>query len=107
MYGGETFRANNHTTWPGGVDYIGRRARCTTLSQILDEANHSGPIDLMSLDAEGWELKVLKGTRDEHMPRLLIVEIDKTAGVHEELVRRGYTRHYLDHRDAGYVKNDF
>ena len=107
LYGGETFLPNNHKTWPGSVDYIGRNVRCTTLSQILDENGYSGPIDLMSLDVEGWELKVLKGIRDEHLPKLMIVEIDKAAGVHETLSQRGYTRYCSDTRDAAYVKNDF
>jgi len=102
MYGGETFLPNHHTTWPGGVDYIGREVPCMPISDLLDELTITS-VDLMSIDVEGWEMKALDGIRDEHLPKVMIIEIDKTEGVHDKLAEKGYTLIYKDHRDAGYV----
>jgi len=104
MYGGETFIANGHTTWPGGVDYIGREVECAPVSDMLDEISITS-VDLMSIDVEGWEVKALAGIRDEHLPKVMIIEINKTGGLHELLSSKGYTLKYRDHRDAGYVRN--
>ena len=103
MYGGETFIPNSHSTWPGGVNYIGREVVCLPISDILEEQKIQS-VDLMSIDVEGWEMKALAGLRDEHLPKVMVIEIDKSAGVHDELVKRGYELKYKDHRDAGYVK---
>tara|TARA_Y100000034_G_C6746587_1_gene331627 strand:+ start:129 stop:797 length:669 start_codon:yes stop_codon:yes gene_type:complete len=104
LFGGETFRANHHTTWPGGVDYIGRKVQCKPLSLILDELNVSRSIDLMSIDVEGWEMKVLKGLREEHMPKIMIIEINKSFEIWNELEQRGYTCYYRDKRDAAFMR---
>ena len=106
LYGGETFIENPHATWPGGVNYIGRQVLCRTLSSILEEEAPDQPVILMSIDVEGWEMKVLKGIKEEHMPKIMIIEIDKSAGVHNEMLRRGYTLCYQDSRDAAYVKKE-
>ena len=104
MYGGETFMPNPHTTWPGGVDYIGRQVECGPVSDMLDELSITS-VDLMSIDVEGWEMQALAGIRDEHLPKVLIIEIDKTAGLHEVLYNKGYTLKYSDHGDAAYIRN--
>jgi len=106
LYGGETFVPNRHLTWPGGVDYIGREVKCNTLSNILDDEkiNCDNNIALMSLDAEGWEMKILKGMRKEHMPKMMIVEIDKKPEIVDFLLERGYELCHRDNRDAGLVK---
>ena len=104
LHGGETFIYNSHKTWPGGVDYVGREVGCNRLSDILDDLSINEQIDLMSIDVEGWEMKVLNGIEDRHMPKLVIVEIDKSAGVHKEMLRRGYSLCHRDRRDAAYIK---
>lgn len=104
MYGGETFVSNPHTSWVGGVDYIGRQVECGPVSDMLDELSIAS-VDLMSIDVEGWEMQALAGIRDEHLPKVLIIEIDKTTGLHELLSSKGYSLKYNDHRDAGYVRN--
>ena len=104
LHGGETFIYNSHKEWPGGVDYVGREVECNRLSDILDSLSINGQIDLMSIDVEGWEMKVLNGIEDRHLPKLAIIEIDKSAGVHEEMLRRGYTLCHHDHRDAAYIR---
>ena len=102
MYGGETFIANGYTTWPGGVDYIGREVECGPISDMLDKLSVTS-VDLMSIDVEGWEVKALAGIREEHLPKVMIIEINKTGGLHELLSSKGYTLLYRDDRDAGYV----
>ena len=105
LHGGETFRSNPHTFWPGGVDYIGRQISCFPLSKMLDKLKISSPIDLMSIDVEGWEMRVLRGIREEHMPKLMIIEIDKSGGaVEQDLESKGYVCYYRDSRDAAYIK---
>ena len=104
MYGGETLMANHHTSWPGGVDYIGRQVQCSPISDMLDELSITS-VDLMSIDVEGWEMQALAGIREEHLPKVMIIEIDKTAGLQEVLSNKGYSLKYSDHRDAGYVRN--
>jgi hypothetical protein len=73
------------------------------ISDLLDELTITS-VDLMSIDVEGWEMKALEGIRDEHLPKVMIIEIDKTEGVHDKLAEKGYTLIYKDHRDAGYVR---
>ena len=104
MYGGETFVANGHISWPGGVDYIGREVQCGPISDMLDDLSITS-VDLMSIDVEGWEMQALEGIREQHLPKVMIIEIDKTAGLQEVLYNRGYILKYSDHRDAGYVRN--
>ena len=71
---------------------------------MLDELSIPS-VDLMSIDVEGWEMQALAGIREEHFPKVMIIEIDKTAGLQEVLYNKGYTLKYSDHRDAGYVRN--
>jgi len=62
----------------------------TTLSALLDKHGMGG-IDLLSLDVEGYELKVLKGLDlSRHRPRFILVEARYRAEVHE------YLRHLYD-----------
>ena len=52
------------------------RVHAKPLSMILDEANVSQPIDLLSLDVEGYELNVLKGICfTKHRPQYMLIEI--------------------------------
>ena len=104
LYGGETFVPNPHKTWPGGVDYINRKVQCKRLSDILDGLAVEGEISLMSIDVEGWELSVLNGIEERHLPKLLVIEINKSAGLHKILLDKGYTLCYRDDRDAGYIR---
>jgi len=109
LYLGETFKQNSQIGDPRmgyTVDYVGREVKCDTLSSILNNLSIDEQIDLMSIDVEGWELKVLEGIEDKHLPKLMIIEINKSAGVHEELEKRGYVLCYRDARDAGYVRGD-
>tara|TARA_B100000212_G_C27379633_1_gene536405 strand:+ start:112 stop:543 length:432 start_codon:yes stop_codon:yes gene_type:complete len=50
--------------------------KTTTLEKILDEQKVNQQIDFLSLDVEGYELKVLKGLNlDKYRPNYIRVEI--------------------------------
>lgn len=52
-----------------------RDVEVRTLVQVLDEHGPSGPIDIMSIDTQGWELEVLEGNDwARFRPRVLCVE---------------------------------
>jgi FkbM family methyltransferase len=58
----------------------GRGIQCyvkaKTLESILDEAGLTGPIDLLSLDTEGYELHILQGLNlQKYRPNYMIIEI--------------------------------
>ena len=103
LYLGETFTPNPMTNNPGGVEYVGREVKLHPLSTILDRLLIES-VDLMSIDVEGWEMKVLAGIKDEHLPKVIVIEINKSQGIHEFLIAKGYTLIHRDSRDAGYVK---
>ncbi len=62
-----------------------------TLDEILEAAG-SPPVDLLSIDVEGFELEVLRGfDLVRHRPKLLLVEDHlQRLAVHRHLVRSGY-----------------
>ena len=50
--------------------------KTTTLEKILDQQKVNQQIDFLSLDVEGYELKVLKGLNlDKYRPKYILVEI--------------------------------
>ena len=50
--------------------------KARTLTDILDEYNISQPIDLLSIDVEGYELNVLNGLDlNKYSPSFLLIEI--------------------------------
>jgi FkbM family methyltransferase len=109
LYLGETFKQNSqigNLNMGYTVDYVGRKVECNTLSSILNNLSIDKEIDLMSIDVEGWEMKVLEGIENKHLPKLMIIEINKSAGIHEKLEKKGYVLCHRDDRDAGYVRGD-
>ncbi len=76
-----------------------------TLNQILSEANAPVPLDFVSIDVEGAEMRVLQGfDLDRFQPRILILEaMDSTyeEQLHDYLTVRGY------HRARLFVSNLF
>lgn len=58
----------------------GRGVQCyvkaKTLESILDESGLTGPIDLLSLDTEGYELPILEGLNlQRYRPNYMVIEI--------------------------------
>ena len=64
----------------GGVpkyDYVGRQIKTRITSKVLSEYNCPKHIDVMSIDVEGFEEKVIKGIDfNLHLPKILVVEIN-------------------------------
>ena len=51
-------------------------AKAKTLEYILNESGHTGSIDLLSLDTEGYELPILEGLNLQRFrPKYMIIEI--------------------------------
>jgi len=51
---------------------------CDTLNNIINNYIPNTPIDLLSLDAEGYEFNILKGLNlNEHRPKFILIEVYK------------------------------
>jgi FkbM family methyltransferase len=78
-----------------------------TLSSLLDEVN-APPIDLLSLDVEGYELEVLRGLDfGRHSPKYLLVEcLSQSAyeAMNEFLGDRYRMLERVDYRDYLYAR---
>jgi hypothetical protein len=67
------------------------RVPALTLTSILDRINPDRPIDLLSLDVEGYEPNVLRGLNfEKYRPHYLCVEVRDRAAVEKPL--NGYYR---------------
>lgn len=75
LYLGESFLFSGLT---GPIyDYVGRMIETKITSNILKENNCPKNIDVMSIDVEGFEDKVIRGIDfNLHLPKILIVEIN-------------------------------
>ena len=106
MFSGESLLENPNHLGNSGIDYIGRPIMCMALSDILDRHDLSGPITLMSIDAEGMEPLVLEGIREEHLPKLMILETTHCGenSIHDTMVSLGYELKYKSVSDSGYVR---
>jgi FkbM family methyltransferase len=61
-----------------------------TLTSVLDEVQAQG-IDLLSLDVEGYELRVLDGLDlEKYRPKYMLIEVWERAEVDQYLSLRGY-----------------
>lgn len=83
MYGGETLIPNGILSYKDGAtgnnyDYPGKKVLCKPTSTLLSEVGCPKHIDLMSIDVEGYEDKVLQGIDfNKHHPFMMIIECDK------------------------------
>jgi FkbM family methyltransferase len=77
LFLGDSFVPNNHGNQ--GYLWIGRKVKTHKTSDILEKYNCPEKIDVMSIDVEGFESRVLQGLDfKKHSPYLFIIEIDKT-----------------------------
>jgi FkbM family methyltransferase len=68
-------------------------AKAIALSELLDREGIDRPIDLLSLDVEGFELNVLKGIDfSRHAPRWILIEIWDEDAIHSFLQSQGYVQ---------------
>jgi len=72
----DTFVPNDYDS--RGYPWVKRMMKLAPTSQILEENNCPAEFDLMSIDVEGFEDKVLYGLDfQKHRPHLMIVEINQ------------------------------
>lgn len=75
LYLGDSFIPNNYGNC--GYNWIGRTILTKKTSDILGDC---ALIDLMSIDVEGFEDRVIKGIDFyKHYPLLLVIEVDKIS----------------------------
>jgi len=81
-----------------------------TLSRVLDEQG-IGPVDLLSLDVEGYEVQVLNGMDwRRHRPAFLLLEVRDQPGI-EAVIAPWYRRAAVlneteDYADILYARKD-
>jgi FkbM family methyltransferase len=88
-------------------NWIGRKIKTKKTSDILIENFCNHDIDIMSIDVEGFEAKVLQGLNFEiHSPKILIVETNVISATKiEEIIPSYYTRVRGDDLNTAWVKN--
>lgn len=104
IYGGESFTPNDFRD--SRYAWIQRKIKCSPTSTILSQNDCPMDIDVMSIDVEGYEEKVLMGLNiDLHRPKILIIEYN-ICGI-ELLVQRlpGYTLLQRDYLNAAFILN--
>ena len=82
LFLGESFVPNNEGNSRNGgrYDYVNRYLELEPTSKILSDNNCPKHIDLMSIDVEGLEDKVLRGIDfTKHIPKIVILEINRTS----------------------------
>lgn len=78
LYYGDSFIPNNLKD-PRYV-WFGRKVKCLPTSTILTQNECPENIDIMSIDVEGYEIKVLSGINfNIHKPKIIIIEINQHA----------------------------
>ena len=75
MFLGDSFVPNDHGN--RGYAWIGREVEIQPTSKILSDNGCPKNIDLMSIDVEGFEDKVIKGIDfNIHTPNMMVIEIN-------------------------------
>lgn len=65
-----------------GYDWVGRSVKTRPTSKILSDNNCPREIDVMSIDVEGFEDKVIKGIDfEKHTPSMIVVEVNQVDKV--------------------------
>jgi len=105
LFLGDSFIPNPFGT--NGYEWIGRKIKTMKTSNILEENNCPMDIDIMSIDVEGFENKVIKGIDfTKHKPNIIIVEIDKISIVEiDNLLSKNYSYINSDSINAVWIKN--
>lgn len=87
-------------------NWIGRKIKTKRTSDILTESFCEQEIDIMSIDVEGYEAKVLQGLNFElHSPKILIVETNITTPDEvESIIPNYYVRVKGDELNTVWVK---
>jgi FkbM family methyltransferase len=90
------------------LPYIGRKCKLVPLSKLLEDNFIPKNFDLLSIDVEGFELKVLSTFNiDEYSPKLIIVETNVTpASEVIKLIGKNYTLAQSDHINSIFLRRD-
>lgn len=102
MYGKETFIPNGILEYKDDLtgykyDYPGMVLPCKPTSKILEENGCPSKIDFMSVDVEGYEIKVLKGINfEQHRPSMLFIETNKIGWSEVEKIIPSYYKMVRD-----------
>jgi FkbM family methyltransferase len=105
LYLGDSFVGNSINTQ---YTWLGRKIQCRPTSTILLENKCPRDIDIMSIDVEGYELKVLQGLNFYlHRPKIIIIEIN-SVGIDpiNNLLLSNYELFSQDSLNAGYFIKD-
>ncbi len=77
LFIGESFKP---TGLSGTRDYVGRTIKTQVTSNILKQYDCPKNIDIMSIDVEGFEDKVIKGIDfNLHLPTIMVIEINQIS----------------------------
>jgi hypothetical protein len=75
--------------------WLGRKVICRPTSEVLSDCGCPKHIDVMSVDVEGFEGKVLKGLDfEKHQPRILVVEINQVSTTEIDNILRSKSKKY-------------
>lgn len=103
----DTFIPNSVPIRPD-LPYISRKCPLVRLSKLLEENNVPKDFDLLSVDVEGFELKVLS-TFDvkKYTPKIIIVETNQVS-VNEvfDLIKEKYILAEGDHINSVFLRKD-
>lgn len=102
MYMGNSLVPNN-VPFDSRYKYIGETIKCKKASNILNENNCPNDIDLMSIDVEGYELKLINGLDfNIHIPRCIIIEHNHVGleSITHKLKMKGYALIHSDNINA-------
>jgi len=104
LFQGETFIPAGYTS-PTFCYYEGRIVPTQITSKILEYNHCPERFDLMSVDVEGYEHKVIMGMEfTKHRPKLLVVEVNRVpADYIESLLPDGYHLFGHDGLNAAWV----
>ena len=104
---GESFVSNSFNA---GLGYIHRTVQCKPASAILDKFSPSTKINLLSLDVEGFEDRVLRSINfNKYQFQMMIIEINKVSSstvesiipdYYEKVADDGLNALYLNRRDT-------
>lgn len=99
---GESLVSNSFNA---GLSYIRRTVQCKPASKILDKFCPTTKINLMSIDVEGFEDRILRSIDfNKYQFELIVVEIDKVpSSTVEQLIPTYYTKIREDGLNAVYL----
>ena len=103
LFLGDSFVPNDLPSM--GYNWIGRKVKTLPTSKILLENNCPKTIDVMSIDVEGFEDKVIKGIDfEKHSPMMIVVEVNQVdKSVIDYLLPDNYTIVAFDGLNAVWV----